>query len=69
MLHVRRQAAGERTAVPEAAGVYAHVVRGEVRLGGEELGAGDSARITRARGLELVAVRDAEVLVWAFGAA
>ena len=66
-LHVRRQAAGERTAVPDAAGVYAHVVRGGVRLGGEELAAGDSARITRPRGLEMVAVRDAEVLVWEFG--
>ncbi|WP_405802435.1 pirin family protein [Streptomyces halstedii] len=67
VLHARRQAAGERTAVPEAAGGYAHVVRGEVRLGGEELGAGDSARITGPRGLELVALTDAEVLVWEFG--
>lgn len=40
MLHVRRQAAGERTAVPDAAGVYVHVVRGEVRLDGELLGEG-----------------------------
>ncbi|MBV7668534.1 pirin family protein [Streptomyces halstedii] len=67
VLRVRRPAAGERTALPEAAGVYAHVVRGEVRLGGEELGAGDSARITDAPGLELVALTDAEVLVWEFG--
>ncbi|WSC92296.1 pirin family protein [Streptomyces sp. NBC_01754] len=65
-LHVRRPAEGERTAVPDTAGVYAHVVRGEVRLGGEDLSAGDSARITRSRGLELVALTDAEVLVWEF---
>ncbi|MER5631286.1 pirin family protein [Streptomyces nitrosporeus] len=67
-LHVRRQARGGRTAVPEAAGVYAHVVRGEVLLGGETLEPGDSARITGSPGLELVALTDAEVLLWEFGA-
>ncbi|MGC5035309.1 pirin family protein [Streptomyces sp. DT190] len=64
MLHVRRLAAGERTAVPDAAYVYLHVVRGEVRLDGEELGAGDAARITGAEGLEAEAVTAAEFLVW-----
>ncbi|MEU0132496.1 pirin family protein [Streptomyces sp. NPDC006296] len=64
LLHVRRQSAGERTAVPDAEGVYVHVVRGRVRLAGEELASGDAARITRARGLELEALEPAEVLLW-----
>ena len=55
MLHVRRLTAGERTAVPDAPFVYVHVVRGEVRLDGEELGEGDAARITDAKDLEAVA--------------
>ncbi|WP_069172662.1 pirin family protein [Streptomyces griseus] len=67
-LHVRRPEAGERTAVPDAAGVYVHVVRGEVRIGGEELGEGDSVRITESRGLGLEALRDAEVLMWELAA-
>jgi quercetin 2,3-dioxygenase len=64
MLHVRRLVAGERTAVPDGACVYVHVVRGAVRLDREELGAGDAARITDAEGLAAVAVGDAELLVW-----
>lgn len=64
LLHVRRLAADERTAVPDAAFVYLHVVRGAVRLDGEELGPGDSARITDADGLELGAAVTAEVLMW-----
>jgi redox-sensitive bicupin YhaK (pirin superfamily) len=64
MLHVRRLGAGERTAVPDAAYAYVHVVRGGVRLKGEELGPGDAARITGAEGLEAVAVTGAELLVW-----
>lgn len=40
MLHVRRLAAGERTAVPDAARAYVHVIDGEVRLDGETLGPG-----------------------------
>ncbi|NEA13894.1 pirin family protein, partial [Streptomyces sp. SID10692] len=40
-------------------------VRGRVALGGEELGPGDAARITGARGLAAVAVDGpAELLVW-----
>jgi len=64
MLHVRRLTAGERTAVPDAAFVYVHVVRGEVRLDGEELVPGDAARITDAKDLEAVAGSPAELLVW-----
>jgi redox-sensitive bicupin YhaK (pirin superfamily) len=64
MLHVRRLGAGERTAVPDASFLYVHVVRGEVGLGGEELGPGDSARVTGAKDLEAVAVTSAEVLLW-----
>jgi hypothetical protein len=41
-----------------------HVVRGDVRLDGETLGAGDAARITGAKGLEAEGVTEAELLVW-----
>lgn len=64
LLHVRRLGPGERTAVPDAARVYVHVVRGQVRVGGEVMGAGDAARVTGAEGLELEAESAAEVLVW-----
>ncbi|MET9907418.1 pirin family protein [Streptomyces sp. NPDC006476] len=64
MLHVRRLGPGERTAVPDGAFVYVHVVRGGVRLGGDDLAAGDAARITDAEGLEAVGLTPAEVLVW-----
>jgi redox-sensitive bicupin YhaK (pirin superfamily) len=69
MLHVRRLAPGERTAVPDGTFVYVHVVHGLVRLDGQELGPGDAARITDAEGLELVAAKAAEVLVWEMAAA
>lgn len=68
MLHVRRTVAGERWAVPDAASVYVHVVRGRVRLQGDELGPGDAARITDAEGLELLAADAAEVLLWEMAA-
>ncbi|WP_406001103.1 pirin family protein [Streptomyces sp. NBC_00829] len=65
MLHVRRLAPGERTAVPDAPAVYIHVVRGEVRLGERELGAGDAARVADAEELELTAGGGAaELLLW-----
>ncbi|MEU0332953.1 pirin family protein [Streptomyces sp. NPDC006193] len=64
VLHVRRLQPGERTAVPDAAYVYAHVVRGEVLLGEERLGAGDAARITAEKGLGAVGVTAAELLLW-----
>lgn len=60
-----RLGGGERTAVPDAARAYVHVVRGRVALDDEELGPGDAARITGAEGLEAVAVAGpAELLVW-----
>ncbi|KUM97729.1 pirin [Streptomyces cellostaticus] len=64
MLHVRRLLPGERTAIPDAAYVYAHVVHGEIRLDGETLGPGDSVRITGAESLEAVGVTAAELLLW-----
>ncbi|REE60512.1 hypothetical protein BX257_3050 [Streptomyces sp. 3212.3] len=64
MLHVRRLGKGERTAVPDAAYAYVHVVRGEVHLGGAELGSGDAARITDAKDMEAVGLTEAELLVW-----
>ncbi|MDF2268809.1 pirin family protein [Streptomyces coacervatus] len=64
MLHVRRLGAGERTAVPDGPYVYVHVVGGEVRLDGEELGPGDAARITDAKDVEVVGVTEAELLIW-----
>ncbi|MFD7387271.1 pirin family protein [Streptomyces sp. NPDC059852] len=67
MLHVRRLVAGERTAVPDAAYLYVHVARGEVRMAGEELGPGDAARVTGAADLEAVALTPAELLVWEMG--
>ncbi|NEC67787.1 pirin family protein [Streptomyces sp. SID9727] len=64
MLHVRRLPEGGRAELPDAPRVYVHVVRGTVRVGAEELTAGDAARVTAERGLELVAADAAEVLVW-----
>ncbi|MEU8968865.1 pirin family protein [Streptomyces monashensis] len=64
MLHVRRLAPGERTAVPDGAYVYVHVIRGTVRLADEELTAGDSARITGARDLAALGTTQAELLMW-----
>lgn len=66
LLHVRRLAAAERTAVPDAPFAYVHVVRGEVHLGDEYLAPGDAARITGGEGLEAVASQGgaAELLVW-----
>ncbi|MEU7402054.1 pirin family protein [Streptomyces sp. NPDC044948] len=69
MLHVRRLVPGERTAVPDGAYVYVHVVRGELALGGEILGTGDAARVTDAEGVDAVAgAPGAEVLVWEMAA-
>ncbi|MDX3224718.1 pirin family protein [Streptomyces sp. ME19-01-6] len=67
-LGVWRPAAGERTELPAAPWVYAHVVRGEVDLSGETLTAGDAARITDGRGLSAQALSGAELLVWAMRA-
>ncbi|MFI9804891.1 pirin family protein [Streptomyces sp. NPDC052301] len=64
MLHARRLAAGERTAVPDGAHVYVHVVRGRVRLDGAELDPGDAARVTAAENLTATALTAAELLIW-----
>ncbi|MEU5592516.1 pirin family protein [Streptomyces sp. NPDC020298] len=64
MLHVRRLTPGERTALPDAAYVYAHVVRGGIQLAGETLSPGDSARLTMPAGLAATATSPAELLVW-----
>ncbi|MDJ0462933.1 pirin family protein [Streptomyces sp. H27-C3] len=64
MLHVRRLTPDERTALPDAERVYVHVVRGQVHCGVEELGPGDSLRVTGAKDLELVATSAAELLLW-----
>ncbi|MGV9555177.1 pirin family protein [Streptomyces sp. NPDC003522] len=69
MLHVRRLAPGERTAVPDAARVHVHVVGGTVRLGPHELGPGDAVRAADEEDLDLVAgAGPAEVLIWAMEA-
>jgi redox-sensitive bicupin YhaK (pirin superfamily) len=68
MLHVRRLSPGERTAVPDGAYVYVHVVRGEVRLGQEVLGPGDAARITDAEDVTAAGLTEAELLVWEMAA-
>ncbi|MEU5240267.1 pirin family protein [Streptomyces lydicus] len=68
LLHLRRLADGERTAVPDAARAYVHVVRGAVRVGDERLEAGDSARITDGADLELKGLAASECLVWEMGA-
>ncbi|MBT2413362.1 pirin family protein [Streptomyces sp. ISL-12] len=68
MLHVRRLTAGERTAVPDGAYVYVHVVRGTVLLDGAELGPGDAARVTGAKGLEAAGGTEAELLLWEMAA-
>ncbi|MER6009509.1 pirin family protein [Streptomyces bluensis] len=68
VLHVRRLAEGGRTAVPDAAYVYVHVVRGEVVLGGVGLVAGDAARIADAVEMDALAVTAAEVLIWEMAA-
>ncbi|MEU6241048.1 pirin family protein [Streptomyces sp. NPDC047024] len=69
LLHVRRLTPSERTALPDAARVYVHVVRGGVRLGEETLGTGDSARVTGPEGLDAVATATgAELLLWEMAA-
>ncbi|WP_206441415.1 pirin family protein [Streptomyces boncukensis] len=64
VLHVRRLAAGARTAVPDAAWAYVHVVRGQAVLDGATLRTGDAARIADAHALEARAETDAELLMW-----
>ncbi|MEW1694890.1 pirin family protein [Streptomyces sp. NPDC093249] len=63
-LRVHRLEKGGRAPLPDGDFVYAHVARGTVRVGGEELTTGDAARVTGAKGLALFAAGDAEVLTW-----
>ncbi|MFE0672484.1 pirin family protein [Streptomyces sp. NPDC058867] len=64
MLHVRRLSPGERTAVPDAAYVYLHVVRGELRLADRTLAPGDAARVVAPQDMEALAMAESELLVW-----
>ncbi|MEU9730248.1 pirin family protein [Streptomyces sp. NPDC048002] len=64
MLHVRRLSPGERTAVPDAAYVYLHVVRGELRLADRTLAPGDAARLVAPKDMEALATAESELLVW-----
>ena len=64
VLHLRRLAGGERTAVPDAAWTYVHVVHGTVRLEDRLLRAGDAVRVTDADGLVAAAEGAAELLLW-----
>ncbi|GAA2088090.1 pirin family protein [Streptomyces albiaxialis] len=64
VLHVRRLGDGERTAVPDAAWMYVHMVRGQAVLDGATLRTGDAARIADARDLEVRGQGSAELLMW-----
>ncbi|AZQ71432.1 pirin family protein [Streptomyces luteoverticillatus] len=65
VLHVRRLRSGDRAALPDAPWLYAHVVRGAVRLAGEVLREGDAIRVPDAVGLTVEAIGSrAEVLAW-----
>ncbi|OEV12151.1 pirin family protein [Streptomyces nanshensis] len=67
VMHVRRLGQDGRTAVPDAAWAYVHVVRGTAVIGpsGERLAAGDAVRVTDARDLEARAAGGpAELLMW-----
>ncbi|QES52607.1 pirin family protein [Streptomyces venezuelae] len=70
VLHIRRPGAGERIALPAAPRVYVHVVRGDLRLDGTELGPGDSVRITgtgspeESKDLAILAGSPGELLIW-----
>ncbi|MFG3257820.1 pirin family protein [Streptomyces sp. NPDC048172] len=64
VLHLRRLGDGERTAVPDAAWTYVHMVRGQAELDGATLRTGDAARIADARDLEVRGQGSAELLIW-----
>ncbi|MEW2518184.1 pirin family protein [Actinacidiphila alni] len=63
-LHVGRTTRAESVPLPAAPYRYVHVVRGTVRLEGEELTAGDAARITGGDELAARSGGAAEFLVW-----
>lgn len=64
VLHVRRMADGQRTAVPQSPWTYVHLVRGGLRLDSEELAAGDAARIIGAEPADATAAGYSECLMW-----
>ncbi|MEE4543762.1 pirin family protein [Streptomyces sp. V4-01] len=77
-LHAGRTAGTGAWALPDAAHLYVHVVRGAVTLtapdpagspGTAALGPGDAARITGAHGVRAAAAGPAEFLVWEMHAA
>ncbi len=64
-LHAARLAGGESVLLPDAPRVHLHVTRGAVVLAsGTALRAGDSARLTAAGALRVVATEPAELLLW-----
>ncbi|RLV08581.1 pirin family protein [Streptomyces griseocarneus] len=65
VLHVFRSGRpGERVPVPDAPWLYVHVARGSLRVGEDELRAGDAVRLSEARGVDAEVVTPAEWLVW-----
>ncbi|MDI6407931.1 pirin family protein [Streptomyces albus] len=65
VLHIRRLADGERTALPRAPFVHVHVTRGRALLGGTALRPGDAARLTGSEDTTVLrAEGGAEALVW-----
>jgi redox-sensitive bicupin YhaK (pirin superfamily) len=44
--------------------VYVQVARGSVKLNGKEIGEGDGAAISAEKSLELIGVKDAEILLF-----
>ncbi|WP_461030801.1 pirin family protein [Streptomyces sparsus] len=65
VLHVRRLADGERTAVPDAPWTHLVVTRGRMLVAGEELAPGDAIRATGGSGLQASAsAGPAECLIW-----
>lgn len=68
-VHLGLLAPGERTSLPIAEGRHAwvQVTRGRVRLGREELRAGDGAGLEDERELSLEGVEDGEVMVFDLG--
>lgn len=65
-LHAARLGDGEAAslAVPDGRHAYVHVARGEVKVNGQALGAGDGAAISKETKVALEGVKGAEVLVF-----
>lgn len=65
-LHAGQLSDGEQAALPDAPLVFVFVVDGTVLLAGEELGPGDSARLSRPGAV--TAAGDARLLAWGMAA-